>query len=256
MSLFWTDKIGDVRLATDRTSENSVSLTEKVLRALRELITSGQVLPGDKLPTEPALIEQFGVSRTVIREAIAALRAEKFVESRHGSGVFVLEFSRDPISSLSSSSLSSGAIKKISEVLEELELRAAVEMEAAVLASQRGSPAQLAAIMEKSEEFEQLALRDAVTTEADFEFHLAIAKATNNPRFEKFLRALGRHTIPREHLRNVLKGKKALPSRDKSLSEEHRAIAEAIAARNPAAARDAMRAHLDGSAERYRFLSR
>ncbi len=238
-------------MVTDRMSENSVSQTEKVLRALREQITSGQVLPGDKLPTEPALIEQFGVSRTVVREAIAALRAEKFVESRHGSGVFVLEFARDPIATLSS-----GALKKISDVLEELELRAAVEMEAAVLASQRGSPAQLAAIMEKSEEFEELALRGAVTTEADFEFHLAIAKATNNPRFEKFLRALGRHTIPREHLRNVLKGKKALPSRDRSLSEEHRAIAEAIAARNPSAARDAMRAHLDGSAERYRFLSR
>ena len=238
-------------MAANRKPRRTVLLREKVLSSLRDLITSGQILPGDKLMTEPALVEQYGVSRTVIREAIAALRAEKLVESRHGSGVFVLEFARDPMSALSS-----GVIRKISEMLEELELRAAVEMEAAILASHRGSPAQVALIIEKFNDFEELARQGKVTTEADFDFHLAIAKATNNPRFEAFLQALGRHTIPRENLKGVLEDDKSLPNRDRSLSMEHRAIADAIAARDPVVARDAMRAHLDGSAERYRLMSR
>ncbi|MBO6581187.1 MAG: FadR family transcriptional regulator, partial [Thalassospira sp.] len=67
-----------------------VSLTEKVIASLRQEIESGQREPGSKLPTEPVLTEQFGVSRTVVREAIAALKADGLLEPRQGAGVFVL----------------------------------------------------------------------------------------------------------------------------------------------------------------------
>ncbi len=236
-------------MAGKKRGSNGVSLTQRVAAELREAITSGKFLPGDKLPTEPALVQEFGVSRTVIRESIAALRADGMVDSRHGVGVFVNEPPAAP-----HRGLPPRAISKISDMLEELELRNAVEMEAAALAAQRRSPAQEAKLMEKMMEFDALSQEGAVTSEADFEFHLAIARATNNDRFELFLRELGRHTIPRENLRASLRDTGPLPNRDAALSREHRKIADAISNRDPDAARAAMRQHLDGSAERYRQL--
>jgi GntR family transcriptional regulator, transcriptional repressor for pyruvate dehydrogenase complex len=228
---------------------NGISLTQRVATELREAILSGKFLPGDKLPTEPVLVADFGVSRTVIRESIAALRADGLVDSRHGVGVFVREPSIEP-----PRGLPPRAISKISDMLEELELRNAVEMEAAALAAERRSPAQAAKLMEKMHDFDVLSQNGEATSEADFEFHLAIARATNNDRFELFLRELGRHTIPRENLKASLQDTGPLPNRDASLSREHRRIAEAVSLRDPEAARAAMREHLDGSAERYRLL--
>jgi len=236
-------------MAGKRRNSDGISLTQKVASELRGSIISGKFLPGDKLPTEPMLVEEYGVSRTVIRESIAALRADGMVDSRHGVGVFV----NDPRPG-HRAGLPPRAISKISEMLEELELRNAVEVEAAALAAQRRSPAQEAKIREKSHDFDTLFQKCAVTWEADFEFHLAIARATNNERFELFLRELGRHTIPRENLRASLKDTAELPNRDAALSQEHRKIAEAISRRDPEAARQSMREHLDGSAERYRLL--
>jgi len=235
-------------MAGKRRNSGGISLTQKVASELRDSIRSGKFLPGDKLPTEPLLVEEFGVSRTVIRESIAALRADGMVDSRHGVGVFVNDRPGHR------TGLPPRAISKISEMLEELELRNAVEVEAAALAAQRRSPAQEAKIREKSLDFDALSQKGAVTWEADFEFHLAIARATNNERFELFLCELGRHTIPRESLRSSLKDNGPLPNRDTALSQEHQKIAEAISRRDSEAAGATMRVHLEGSAERYRLL--
>ena len=113
------------------------SLTARVIEDLRAEILGGQLTPGDKLPTESALIDRFGVSRTVIREAVAELRADRLVESRHGVGVFVLDRPEPATAAIHLPPFS-----KISDMIEELELRAAVEIEAAGLAAQRASPAE------------------------------------------------------------------------------------------------------------------
>lgn len=226
------------------------SLTAKVIEELRAEILGGALAPGDKLPTESALIDRFGVSRTVIREAVAELRADRLVESRHGVGVFVLE-RPDP---------APGAIhlppfSKISDMIEELELRAAVEIEAAGLAAQRASPAQEAEIEDLHRRFAALSRQGQPSAEADYAFHMAIARATNNPRFESFLAQLGRRTIPREKLRDA-SGEPLPPADATRLEQEHDEVADAIARHDVAAARAAMRAHLVGSAERYRALAR
>lgn len=228
------------------------SLSARIVETLRREIASGARPPGDKLPTEPALIEQFGVSRTVIREAIAELRVDGLVESRHGVGVFVLEPRQAP----GGLALPSLAARKISDIIEELELRSAVEIEAAGLAARRASPAQEAEIQDQFQNFSRLVRRGEPTAEADFAFHMAIARGTNNARFEVFLAQLGRRTIPREKLRGTLGGADPPPSRDARLNAEHREVAEAIGRRDAGAARDAMRAHLIGSLERYRALAR
>lgn len=233
------------------TATPRANLTTKVIEALRGEIEGGLHVPGDKLPTESALIQRFGVSRTVVREAIAALRAEGLVESRHGAGVFVLE-RPDPVGWLT---LSAPVVGRISAVIEEVELRAAVEIEAAGLSAMRAVPAQMAEIDEAYQHFAQLERIGERTTEADFAFHMAIARATNNARFEEFLAQLGRRTIPRETLRSALGDEAQLPNRDSQLNAEHRDVAEAISKRDVEGARDAMRRHLIGSLERYRVLA-
>lgn len=227
------------------------SLSSQVADAIKAQIEAGYYAPGDKLPTEPALIDKFGFSRTVVREAIAALRADGLVESRQGSGVFVI----GPRQSDPGLKLFTGETDKISDIIEELELRIGIEVEAAGLAAARSSPAQEAEIQAQVERFAQLVAEGKPTDEADFQFHMAIATATNNTRFRTFLEHVGRRMIPRVKFRTVMGGVDPLPNRDEPILLEHREIAEAILARDPDRAREAMRRHLVTGIKRYRSLT-
>ncbi|ASY65135.1 putative D-glucarate or D-galactorate regulator, GntR family (plasmid) [Sinorhizobium sojae CCBAU 05684] len=226
------------------------SFASQVAEALREQIEAGFYAPGDKLPTEPALIDRFGFSRTVIREAIAALRADGLVESRQGAGVFVI----GPKPTDEGLKLFTDETDKISDIIEELELRIGIEVEAAGLAAARSSPAQEAEIQAQVDKFADLIAEGKPTDEADFQFHMAIAAATNNARFKAFLEHVGRRMIPRVKFKTVMGGVDPLPSRDQPILEEHREIAEAILARDPEKAREAMRRHLVTGIKRYRAL--
>lgn len=226
------------------------NLTGQVIDSLRRRIVDGPLKPGDKLPTESKLIEEFGVSRTVIREAIAGLRADGLVEPRQGVGVFV---TTPPDRGLDMAFLT-GSADKISAIIEMLELRAAVEIEAAGLAAQRCSPAQEISIREAFREMDACLERGESAGEADRNFHLAIAEATNNRSFRDFFTFLGSRTIPRAQLESSGSERTASPVYVRQVQEEHRAIMDAIAKRDSDAARDAMRVHLKGSHERYRKL--
>lgn len=226
------------------------NLVARVSAQLRQAIENGDLRPGDKLPSEAGLTKEYDVSRTVIREAISSLRADGLVEPRHGVGVFVLDRPKDAPPAFEIADPS-----RISSIIEVLELRAAVEIEAAGLAAARRSPAQEEAIWECYYDLDELIAAGNPTTEADFAFHLAIADATNNPRFRDFLEMMGRHVIPRAFLRSAANG----PTPQGYLQQiqaEHRQIAEAIAARDEDAARDAVRTHLKGSQQRYRDMMR
>jgi DNA-binding FadR family transcriptional regulator len=226
------------------------NLVGTVSAQLREAVASGELKPGDKLPSEAGLTQRFGVSRTVIREAIASLRADGLVEARHGVGVFVL--SSQGVGGLS---LQPFEKERISSVIEVLELRAAVETEAAGLAALRRSPAQEEAVFECYGEFGKLIAEGKPTTAADFAFHLAIADASNNPRFREFLEVMGRDVIPRAVF-EAGSGERAAAAYLKRIQDEHKHIAEAISARDEEAAREAMRLHLKGSLQRYRSMIR
>lgn len=237
--------------AQDTMPRRRRNLTATVKAALRDRIVSGTVRPGDKLPTERALIAEFGVSRTVIREAVAGLQADGLVEPRQGAGVFVLERPEGDGHGLS---LLSQDWRKISSILEALELRTAVEIEAAGLAAERRSPAQDAKIGEALDAIGARIARGESAEEADFAFHLAIAEATNNRYYREFLTFLGTRTIPRAQFARRDGAAPVAMERLLQFQDEHRAIAEAIAAGDPERARDAMRVHLRGSLERYRAL--
>ncbi len=226
------------------------NLVATVSDALRQEILSGEMKPGDKLASEAGLTQRFGVSRTVVREAVASLRADGLVEARHGVGVFVL--GPQAATGLSFQSFETA---RISSIIEILELRTAVEIEAAGLAAIRRSPAQEQVIFERYEDIDALIAAGKSTTAADFSFHLAVADASNNPRFREFLEMMGRNVIPRASLQEG-QGERTATGYLEQIQAEHRRIAEAISARDEDAARDAVRTHLKGSLQRYRNLIR
>jgi DNA-binding FadR family transcriptional regulator len=190
------------------------------------------------------------VSRTVVREAVAALRAEGLVTTRQGSGAFVAADTRRVPFRIDPEGISSTA-----DVLNVMELRVAVEVESAALAAKRARGPQVAAIMKALDAIEAAIRRGEGAVNEDFAFHRAIADATLNPQFSQFLAFLGRHVIPRHSIRMTL----TTPAEQRKylarIQKEHARIASAIEEQDENEARKAMRAHLARSLDRYRRLA-
>ena len=205
----------------------------------------GRLVAGDKLPSEAEIMKHFGVSRTVVREALSKLQAAQLVETRHGIGTFVL-----PQNSAPSFQISPHQLSTLHEVIALLEFRISIETEASALASQRRNAENLEEMQVAMDAFSNAieAGRDAV--QADFRFHQAIASATHNKHFQDLMHSLGTGAIPRGRLQSTL------PTDDKRLvylrrvHQEHESIFNAIAAQDPEAARAAMRTHLSNSRDR------
>lgn len=234
-------------------TRGSGTLVTQLADTLRQAIAAGQFPPGSRLPSEAQLTGTHGVSRTVVREAIASLRSDRLVEARQGAGVFVLE----PRVGIPQVMLTLNAVDRaqVSSMIELLELRTAVEIEAAGIAALRRSPAQEETIFERHHALHACLEAGQPSSEADFALHIAIAEATNNPRFKEFLMMVGRSIIPRAALR---------PDDSEAdqaayialLDKEHEAIVVAISHGDEDGAREAMRRHLRGSQMRYRSLLR
>ena len=167
-------------------------LAEGVIAQLRLDITDGRLVAGAQLPTEPGLIERFGVSRTVIREALAELRAAGLVKAEQGRGVFVCDM--PPGNEPYLSGEDQGSIPK---TLEMLELRVGIETESAALAAVRRSSAQEFEIRACNDEMADLVAAKASASQADYDFHLAIARATNNSFYVNAMIRFGLNAIPR-----------------------------------------------------------
>lgn len=229
----------------------SGSLSDRTARQLEQIITERDLKPGDRLPTVQDLSRKLGVSLSVVREAIASLRAGGVLHTRRGAGIFVAE-----PSAIDNRSLFFGDLSQISSVVEILELRLAVEVEAAGLAAERHSMAQESRIYEAYEAI-QAVIKQGGTGEAeDSLFHIAIAEATNNRRFVDFLTQLGNAMIPRNKLRPLPASREEHVAYLSQLQDEHRIIVDAISGKDPDAARNAMRAHLSSSRDRYHSMIR
>jgi GntR family transcriptional regulator, transcriptional repressor for pyruvate dehydrogenase complex len=136
-----------------------------------------------------------------------------------------------------------------------MELRVGVEIESAGIAAERASRAQLRTIGLALEAIDRAAAVGKSAVDEDLGFHRAIADATGNPEFPRFLQFIGRHLIPRRIVSGLperMGGREAYLA---LIQEEHRRIYEAIRDRQPGAAREAMRRHLTRSLERYRKLA-
>src|SRR5438067_8297481 len=168
----------------------------KLSRALYEQlaaeIKSGRLAPSARLPTEEALTRAARVSRTVVREAVAALRAERLVITRQGVGAFVSpEPQRAPFR------IEPEHLRSLADIINVMELRLGVEHESAGLAAERASKAEVRAIGAALHALDAAIGAERSAVEEDIGFHRAIAQATGNPEFARFLQFIGRHLIPR-----------------------------------------------------------
>jgi DNA-binding FadR family transcriptional regulator len=219
------------------------ALSDTVAQQLLKQIDKGTFARVGKLPTEAVLAQQFGVSRTVIREAISRLKNEGVVEPRQGSGVFISAH---------------GAIRPLridyveaveaGSVLQILALRRAIEAEVASEAAMRHSASDMAAIEAALAKIDEAVAQGHDGVAEDVAFHRAIAVATGNPYFLKTLTFLNQYleagtviTRRNESLREDF---------SRQVREEHAAITAAIRAGDPTAARNAAQTHMYNAARR------
>lgn len=221
-------------------------LAHDLVDALSERIRSGTYALGARLPTEAEIIEEFGVSRTVVRDAITRLQTTGQVITRHGIGSFVQK-----------QSIGAGfkvhpeQLKTLHEIVALLELRIGLETEAAALAAVRRTEENLIKMQSALDRFSQAIELGLDGVEADYAFHAELARATQNAHFSQLFESLGSGQIPRAKLA-------ANPQAEQrqvylqTIHLEHMSILQAIAHQDSEGARAAMRTHLGNSRERRR----
>lgn len=222
--------------------ERSFHLPEKVANAIRKKIEAEELVPGERLPAELALAKTFGVSRSVIREAIAKLRSQGLVETRHGIGAFVLSNISRP--SLKLEIVSPPEPENLTRLFQ---LRLPLEMQASRLAAGARTDQGLSAIHETVYKMKAVGdwLESGIGT--DIAFHLAIAEATGNPFYTDILSSLLSHIgciIP------VAFSWTADADIAAMTFEEHNAIYQRIADKDADGAERSMAYHVIKSAQR------
>jgi GntR family transcriptional regulator, transcriptional repressor for pyruvate dehydrogenase complex len=222
-------------------------LAHQLVESIGDRIRDGRIAPGDKLPTEAAVMGEFGVSRTVVREAISKLQASGLVETRHGIGSFVVG-----LGDTSPFRLAPEQFATLRDVIAVLELRIGIETEAAGLAAQRRTSDNLREMRAALEAFASAVEADRDAVGPDFQFHLEVARATQNPHFSDLMGTLGLMIIPRARLDPAVALSEERRAYLRRVNGEHENICDAIANQDPDAARAAMRTHLANSRERRR----
>lgn len=217
------------------------SLSDLVFERMHRAIKSGAYQPDERLPTEHDLAAEFEVSRPIIREALRRLREQGLVYSRRGAGSFVRALGlKEP--------LGFGQLENVTDLLNCYEFRLTLEPAAASAAAARHTEASLVEIRRALELMRDATNRQSHRSDADFQFHLAIARAARNSYFSTAMEAL------KDHIAVGMKFHGASVKRDaEGLSRvfaEHEAIATAIGAGDGTRAEELMRAHLVGSRER------
>ena len=221
---------GSARLVTER-------LSDRLALLLGAQIESGALRPGDQLPTEQQLSMAHGVSRTVVREAVHQLKSRGLVRSRQGSGVYVA-----PAPVNQSLAFDPSVLESVQAVVHVVEVRRVLEAEIAALAAERATRAQVAALRRALKLIDDAALAGRDGVDEDLAFHRTIGEATGNPQFGLLLGFLEQYLRAGMH---ITRGNEARRQDFMdAVRVEHRAIVDAVAARDPALARRRATEHL------------
>lgn len=232
--------------ATSRPRESGLpgqrkSLSDMVFDRMYRAIKSGAYAPDERLPTEHDLAAEFEVSRPVVREALRKLREQRLIFSRQGAGSFVRQAGvREP--------LGFGQVENFSDLHRCYEFRLTMEPAGAAAAAERRSDADLAEVHSALDIMRDATDRNRHREDADFQFHLAISKASGNRYFSTAMEALKDHIAVgmQFHGRSL----KQTPDGLDLVYAEHLAIYEAIRGRRSEDARRLMEGHLIGSRDR------
>jgi GntR family transcriptional repressor for pyruvate dehydrogenase complex len=221
---------GPTPLVTER-------LSDRLAVRLGLQIESGALGPGDRLPTEQQLAAAHGVSRTVVREAMHQLKSRALVVARQGSGVFVA-----PTPAHQPLAFDPSVLESVQAVVHVVEVRRVLEGEIAALAAERATRAQVAELRRALKAIDTAVAQGRDGVAEDLAFHRIIGECTGNPQFRLLLGFLEQYL--REGMR-ITRGNEAR-RRDfmQAVQLEHRAVLEAIAARDPAAARHHATEHI------------
>lgn len=226
----------------------AASLADDLVRQFENQIQDGSLAPGSRFPTEKAVTESFGVSRTVVREAFARLAARGLLLSRRGSGAFVA-----PSARYNAFQVTANELEQLDDVLKLLEMRRGFEADMAEFAAARRNEDDLAALrgalaaMEASTDFD-------ASVAADSAFHGAIAVATRNEYFARFTRFLGVRLIPSRRLLLPIDDPVGHRAYARMINEDHQNIYDRIAAGDAAGARAAAGLHMAKSYSRHMML--
>ena len=205
-------------------------LSDRLAARLGQQIERGELTPGERLPTEQALAQAHGVSRTVVREAVHQLKSRGMLRSRQGLGVFVAaEPPHRPLA------FDTGVLGSMEAVVQIREVRRALEGEIAALAAERATRTQVAALRAALKEIDRTVAAGGDGVAEDMAFHRVLAQATGNPQFGRLMEFL------EQYLREAVRVTRANEARRADFMEavraEHRAILDAIVAHDPKAAR-------------------
>ena len=214
---------------------------------ISDLIDRGEFGDEGRLPSELALADRFGVSRPVVREALSRLRSRGVIVSRKGSGSYV---QKPPASDPGPiGALGFWPIDSLAAVRKCFEFRTGVESEAAFFAAQNHAPDTLEPMREALRRLEAAAADGVVAVKADLEFHLSVARASGNEYFEAVMQSM---RTPIEFAINLARSLTLTRPLDhlRTVHTEHVVLFEAIEARDRAAARTAMRRHIENTCKR------
>jgi GntR family transcriptional repressor for pyruvate dehydrogenase complex len=227
-------KINSMRIERKR-------LSDQIIDQLIAMVADGKLKPGDKLPSETALMEQFGVGRSSLREAIGALSLIGMLTVRPGHGTHVAP----SVGESFPKPLRWGMFVSWHEKLHEfIEARISLEQTLVGMAAERATEADIAEILRGLNLLKSSKLSKRRAIQADLVFHMAIANASHNSVLTRFLEEL------RQPVKNWMEQKASLFGGYDSVFEQHELIYNAILARNPERAQKAMREHLKAVGER------
>lgn len=225
------------------------TLADQITELLGSQIRSGSYPVNARLPTEKFMTEEYGVSRTVVREAISRLKSEGLVETRQGSGTVVL----DP-KNYEAFRLGRNDDNPARGVVRIIELRRGIEAEMAALAAKRRTVAEMQQIKRALKAIDKAVKAGGDGVEEDLEFHIAISRATSNPHYTALLGLLTRALT--DAIR-VTRGNEARTDyMAAQVRDEHQAICVAIEGRDPDAARAAAFRHMENTENRIQLAER
>jgi GntR family transcriptional repressor for pyruvate dehydrogenase complex len=213
-------------------------ISDQVFEQLKDLIFKGHLKPGEKMMTERDLAQALGVSRPTVREAINKLVNLGVVEHRQGQGTFV----KSPSDDSQKNPLAAIISDRESDLVELLEVRLGLECNAATLAAQRATEEDIRALERCLDEMVVEVERGGLGSDADVCFHMAIAFASGNEVQIRIMRSL--YDMMFYGIRQNLQHLYTEPDNLKEIIRQHAAVFEAIRDRNPGAAFEAMKRHI------------
>ncbi|MFX1675146.1 FCD domain-containing protein [Paraburkholderia sp. A2WS-5] len=222
--------------------QKAPNMPARIYSDILSRIIEGEYKEGERLPTEHMLAERFATSRPTVREALAQLRADGIIATRHGSGTTVMRRPDPDVRRFA-------PLETLSDIRRCYEYRVVVEAGAAALAAQKADDADVAAIRHEWDNLQTIVETSGIGAKDDFAFHMAVARASKNQFFITALSGIQEQMVFSMNLSRNLSLVKSI-ERQRIVQQEHLEVLEAIQAHDSGRASRAMREHLENAVSR------